>query len=148
MAGRAEPPHGELLRWSDPSPEAARSWRERWQDFADRFVVRPGFRRWAAGFWLTRPLVRRRAGELFDLVAGFVYSQVLLACVRLDLFNQLAEGPDSAARLAQRHGLPLRSMQRLLDAAVSLRLLRRRGGGRSEERRVGKECRSRWSPYH
>src|SRR5260370_27482908 len=23
-----------------------------------------------------------------------------------------------------------------------------RDGGRSEERRVGKECRSRWSPYH
>ena len=23
-----------------------------------------------------------------------------------------------------------------------------RGTGRSEERRVGKECRSRWSPYH
>ena len=22
------------------------------------------------------------------------------------------------------------------------------GGKRSEERRVGKECRSRWSPYH
>ena len=22
------------------------------------------------------------------------------------------------------------------------------GEGRSEERRVGKECRSRWSPYH
>jgi demethylspheroidene O-methyltransferase len=54
---------------------------------------------WAAGFWLTRPLVRRRAGELFDLVAGFVYSQVLLACVRLDLFNHLADGPDTASRL-------------------------------------------------
>ena len=25
---------------------------------------------------------------------------------------------------------------------------RGRGGGRSEERRVGKECRSRWAPYH
>src|SRR6266487_727226 len=24
----------------------------------------------------------------------------------------------------------------------------RKNGGRSEERRVGKECRSRWSPYH
>ena len=24
----------------------------------------------------------------------------------------------------------------------------REGYGRSEERRVGKECRSRWSPYH
>src|SRR2546422_10120987 len=27
-------------------------------------------------------------------------------------------------------------------------LPRRRVGERSEERRVGKECRSRWSPYH
>ena len=26
--------------------------------------------------------------------------------------------------------------------------LERRGYERSEERRVGKECRSRWSPYH
>ena len=25
---------------------------------------------------------------------------------------------------------------------------RRSAGARSEERRVGKECRSRWSPYH
>ena len=26
--------------------------------------------------------------------------------------------------------------------------IRCEAGGRSEERRVGKECRSRWSPYH
>ena len=26
--------------------------------------------------------------------------------------------------------------------------LQQRGAARSEERRVGKECRSRWSPYH
>ena len=30
---------------------------------------------------------RQRAGQLFDLVAGFVYSQVLLACVRLRLLR-------------------------------------------------------------
>ena len=96
-----------------------------------RQVGSPGFRRWASGFWLTRPLVRRRAGQLFDLVAGFVYTQVLLACVRLDLFNRLAAGgPQTAAVLAQRHALPLRSMQRLLDAAVALRLLAPRRGGR------------------
>src|SRR2546427_6884607 len=29
-----------------------------------------------------------------------------------------------------------------------LALIRWRSAGRSEERRVGKECRSRWSPYH
>ena len=31
---------------------------------------------------------------------------------------------------------------------LRFRLLRRRSTDRSEERRVGKECRSRWSPYH
>src|SRR3712207_8539755 len=40
------------------------------------------------------------------------------------------------------------------SASASKRSRRREGrrytprGGRSEERRVGKECRSRWSPYH
>src|SRR3990170_8315971 len=38
----------------------------------------------------------------------------------------------------------------LLDAAghVDEAAARERADGRSEERRVGKECRSRWSPYH
>ena len=31
---------------------------------------------------------------------------------------------------------------------ASVLLLVALGGCRSEERRVGKECRSRWSPYH
>src|SRR2546422_8144979 len=35
-----------------------------------------------------------------------------------------------------------------LASTLSSALRRRRGLGRSEERRVGKECRSRWSPYH
>ena len=30
----------------------------------------------------------------------------------------------------------------------SLKQLKAHGAARSEERRVGKECRSRWSPYH
>ncbi len=121
-----------MLR-SEPSPldlrPAVRA--AGWRDWLLQQVSQPRFRRWAAGFWLTRPLVRRRAAQLFDLVAGFVYTQVLLACVRLDLFNGLADsGPVDAATLAQRHGLPLRAMQRLLDAAVSVRLLARRAGGR------------------
>src|SRR5687768_17894218 len=44
---------------------------------------------------------------------------------------------------------------RLREKDITLQLslkvgaaLRRRGIARSEERRVGKECRSRWSPYH
>ena len=32
--------------------------------------------------------------------------------------------------------------------AISILLISKLGDMRSEERRVGKECRSRWSPYH
>src|SRR2546422_7907004 len=55
------------------------------------------------------------------------------------------DGIDFPPRLASGVSLP----------AGRCPLVRRRGGGRgrggpprSEERRVGKECRSRWSPYH
>ena len=43
-------------------------------------------------------------------------------------------------------GLPSFTLVGLPDAAV--RESRERVTTRSEERRVGKECRSRWSPYH
>ena len=119
--------------WQDAGNTVAAlaSWREAWSQWVERKVTSHRFRRWAAGFWFTRPMVRRRAGQLFDLVSGFVYTQVLLACVKLDLFEKLAaQGPQTAAVLAQRLDLPLRSMQRLLDAAVALRLLEHRSGGR------------------
>ena len=37
---------------------------------------------------------------------------------------------------------------RTVWAALGIMLLSISGRSRSEERRVGKECRSRWSPYH
>ncbi len=112
-----------------PAPRPDMSIAGRWAARRDRLLVSRKFQAWAARFALTRPLVRRRASALFDLIAGFVYSQVLLACVRLDLFEVLAETPQTAAALASRLDMPLASMQRLLDAAVPLRLLERRRGG-------------------
>ena len=35
-----------------------------------------------------------------------------------------------------------------IQAGIRIEPLFKYGFGRSEERRVGKECRSRWSPYH
>ena len=90
-------------------------------------VGSPRFRRWAAAFPLTRPIARRRTRALFDLCAGFVYSQVLQACVELRLFDVLAQGPMTPAALSARLALPLDRTQRLLLAATSLKLLRRRG---------------------
>ena len=88
------------------------------------------FQRWAAAFPLTRPIARRRASGLFDLVAGFVYSQVLLACIRLRLFEILAEGPQTLAALAARLALTEDAANRLLAAAASLELVQHRSGGR------------------
>jgi demethylspheroidene O-methyltransferase len=75
-------------------------------------------------------VARRRAKTLFDLCAGFVYSQILFACVRLRLFEILSEGPQPIEMLAKRLSLPMNPTRRLIDAAVSLRLVERRGGDR------------------
>jgi demethylspheroidene O-methyltransferase len=96
----------------------------------DRIMTDPRFQRWATRFPLTRPIAQRRARALFDLCAGFVYAQVLLACVQLHLFEMLAEGPQTEAALAARLGLDRPAARRLLEAAVSLRLVRRARGGR------------------
>lgn len=109
---------------------AALPWADRWRHHRDALLASPHFQRWAAAFPLTRFIARRRAAALFDLVAGFAYSQVLLACVRLDLFEMLFENPLTLEAIAQRCALPTAAAQRLLDAAVSLRLLERRSGQR------------------
>ena len=111
-----------MTRWS--------GWVDRWLAWRDRTLASPRFQRRAAAFSLTRPVARRHARELFDLVAGFVYSQVLQACVQLRLFNVLADGPQTLQPLAARLALPAEALQRLLDAAVSLRLVEHRGEGR------------------
>jgi len=106
------------------------SWAERYLAVRDRWLSNPKFQRWAAAFPLTRPTARKRARALFDVCAGFVYSQILFACVRLKLFDVLAEGPQSAVDLAGRLHVPLDSTERLLEAAVSLQLVERRPGDR------------------
>lgn len=106
------------------------SWNERYLAVRDRWLSSPRFQRWAAAFPLTRPTARRRARALFDVCAGFVYSQILFACVRLKLFDLLALGPQTASSIATSLRLPRDSTDRLLEAAVSLRLVERRMAGR------------------
>ena len=110
--------------------DPARSWHDRWCDWCDRLLASRLFQRRAAAFALTRPIARRRASQLFDLVAGFVYSQVLLACIRLRLFEILADGPQTLDALAGRLALPEDATERLLAAAVALKLVQHRSRGR------------------
>ena len=94
----------------------------------DRLTASPAFRRWAARFPLTRWIARRHARALFDLNAGFVYTQVLQVSVQLGVFERLRDGPLSCAVLAGRLQLAPEACMALLRAAASLRLLERRPG--------------------
>lgn len=106
------------------------SWRESWLAFRNGLISRPGFQRWAAGFPLTRPIARHRARALFDLVGGFVYSQVLFACVELRLFDALAQGPTPIPELAARFDLSENATITLVKAAAALDLAQRFPDGR------------------
>src|SRR2546427_5588522 len=68
-----------------------------------------------------------------DLLAAA--SIVVAACATATVSNYLTFGADALKQEALVLGF--REQRAIADAAT-----------RSEERRVGKECRSRWSPYH
>jgi len=84
---------------------ASTSFKDAWQARLERWYAHPGLYRWSLGNPFTRWLTQRRTRKLFDLMAGFVHSQVLLGCVPAVL-------------------------QRLLLSAVALGLLEHRSQGR------------------
>lgn len=94
----------------------------------NRILGDPRFQHFASRFPLTRPVARRRARALFDLVAGFTYSQTLFACIQTGLLDQLADAPLETATLARRIDLPEAGAERLLRAAAALGLVERIGG--------------------
>ena len=63
--------------------DPASGWRDSLIRLRTRVISNPRFQRWAAASPLTRFIARRQARALFDLCAGFVYSQVLAAFVQL-----------------------------------------------------------------
>lgn len=100
------------------------SWlRRRWRRWRNEQLLDPLVQRKLSGFWLTRRRSQREAAETFDLVAGFVYSQVLLACHRLGLLTCLRAGPLSQATLLSKLDLPAEASLTLLRAAAALDLL-------------------------
>jgi demethylspheroidene O-methyltransferase len=96
----------------------------------DRWLTHPSLHRWALSNPLSRWFMRRRTTQIFDLMSGFVYSQVLLTCVRLNIFSIVQQGPVTLDELAARTQLPAAALQRLVLSAVSLRLLEPRSRDR------------------
>ena len=96
----------------------------------NRLAADPRFQKWAARFPLTRPLARREAAQLFDLVSGFVYTQILFASVELKLLPLLAKAPADLQTIAQAIDLPPSSADILLKATTTLGLTHQLKDGR------------------
>ncbi|NCP19134.1 MAG: methyltransferase [Erythrobacter sp.] len=86
----------------------------------NRILGSKAFQRHAAANPLLRPIARRRAGDLFDLVAGFAYTQVLLAMVESGCLQRLAQGPADTAELAEAAKLSREAALRLMRAAAAI----------------------------
>src|SRR5882724_5921832 len=67
--------------------------------------------------------------RILELARGFMSSKVLLAAVKLGLFDALRDGPLTGGRLRERLGLHPRAVPDFPDALVSLGMLAREGDG-------------------
>ncbi|WP_234035027.1 methyltransferase [Aurantiacibacter sediminis] len=67
-------------------------------------------------------IARWKARWAFDLVAGFTYSQTLLACVESDLLALLSQGPVVLTEIAEHTGLSDAAALRLVRAAAAIEL--------------------------
>ncbi len=98
--------------------------------FRDRLLANAKFQRIAAAFPLTRPIANAKAQKAFDICAGFVYSQIAFACVRLGILEAVRAGPIQVDVLAVRMDLPVGRMQTLVNAATAIDLLSLRSEGK------------------
>src|SRR2546429_7123301 len=86
-----------------------------------------------------------------DVAVTGVQTCALPICLQIEFRQQQWHGMQFNASYTYSHSLSLESPPANGDSIlVGMSTLRnlRLNYARSEERRVGKECRSRWSPYH
>jgi demethylspheroidene O-methyltransferase len=105
-------------------------WRGRWIDWRNRLFTSPRFRALALSNPVLRPVSRTKAESLFNLINGFVFSQIVLACVRTGLMKRLAVGALSVEEAAMLADLPVEAADRLLKGAAAIDLAERLADGR------------------
>lgn len=82
----------------------------------------PRFQYWCAKLPLVKWIARSRAGQAFDLVAGFTYSQILRSYVETGLFDLLKGGPVTHAHVASDLELSEQAALTLLRAGRAIKL--------------------------
>jgi len=92
----------------------------------NRLIARPDIQSLAARLPFSRGLARRDGAEIFEIVQGFVRSQVLSALVELRVLPRLMERDAYPAELAQGAGIAPERMEILLQAGAAMGLVKRR----------------------
>ncbi len=110
--------------------DVPRSVLDRLKDLRDRMIMHPEFVSRVARLPLIGAFARQRSRTVFDLVAGFTYTQAVAAMVRTRLLEFAADGPQTAEGLGARLGLPEEGARRLVRAGLALDLLESRSRGR------------------
>ncbi len=94
--------------------------------WVNRLVAAPRFQAICARVPGLRGIARREGAAIFDLMQGFVQSQMLMALVELRVLHLLADGPATVDALARRLDVPPERMAILLQAGAAMQLLRRK----------------------
>ncbi|MEL6990222.1 MAG: methyltransferase [Pseudomonadota bacterium] len=103
----------------------------------NRLVAKPSFQSWAHRLPISRGFARRDGAEIFDILQGFVASQVLSTLIELGILTRLLEGPDTARSIGHSLSIPADRMADLLQAGAALGLLKRRKDGQFSLARKG-----------
>ena len=101
-----------------------------WRARVMRLAGSRAFQSWAARMPVLRRIARSEGAALFDLVAGFVQSQTLMALIELRVLHLVQDAPLSAEACGAKCDVPVDRMQILLQAGAALGLLRRLRDGR------------------
>ena len=88
------------------------------------------FQNWASDLPIIREFARKEGEAIFDLVMGFVNSQVLWALIDLKVLERLINGPLTAFEIGAQVGLSSERTEILLQSGVALGLLRRKSQNR------------------
>lgn len=94
----------------------------RWVARRNAVFASPRFQYWCAKLPLVNRIARARAGEAFDILAGFTYSQILRSYVESGLFDLLGSGPIGHQHVASQLDLSRDAALTLLRAGRALRL--------------------------
>lgn len=91
-----------------------------------RLLARPDIQSLAMRLPVARWMARRDGSEIFQVIQGFVSSQVLMALVELEVLEHLADGPMTARQLAHKLSVDADRLDVFLRAGAALGFLRSR----------------------